>query len=649
MASKAGRLQIQLDMQVAQLQRDLDKANRMIADSTGNWKKSFTSVFTGTLATDFFNKLTGAMAQTITDLGDIADKSVALGDTAEMFQRLAYAADQSGVAMETVVSASGKLQKSLGEGGEKAAQALNTLGLSIDQLRKLSTGDAFIKVAGAMGSIQDKALQAATGTALFGKGWQALLPLAAQGEQALRAMAQQAQVASDAAVQAADEYGDAIAAMQGSVKVFIAEALAPLLPLLTQSAKEFTNVAGNASGAADGVDRTTSSARQLGETLAGMLQGLQGFRDLLNAIQETSRVRAFKWPWEEGELAKGPEVLDKIANAWSRMTTNFVGVHGAVSSTEEITNAQKEAAKAAQAAADAAGEQAAADAKGAAARVAKTKATKDNNDAEKAALQLQRDAAALQREADARAERETDLINERTYAIARFNGVSEDEIEIMRMKAEGRSEAEIALVREIQGYDAAAAASQERAQALADQAHQYFDVIGQGFADIFGSMTEGADETKEAIVRLIAELMTLWATQKLLAAAGFGANGSWGWGGVAKGAAFDQRGMMAFAQGGIVRSATPFTFGGGRRGVMGEAGPEAVLPLGRDSAGRLGVRGGGVTVNVHNNNGSQIGVEQRGGEINVIVEQVRSVIANDFARGGNMVTTAFEGAYGVRR
>jgi hypothetical protein len=30
--------------------------------------------------------------------------------------------------------------------------------------------------------------------------------------------------------------------------------------------------------------------------------------------------------------------------------------------------------------------------------------------------------------------------------------------------------------------------------------------------------------------------------------------------------------------------------GGGRTGVMGEAGPEAIMPLGRDAMGRLGVR-----------------------------------------------------------
>jgi TP901 family phage tail tape measure protein len=55
-----------------------------------------------------------------------------------------------------------------------------------------------------------------------------------------------------------------------------------------------------------------------------------------------------------------------------------------------------------------------------------------------------------------------------------------------------------------------------------------------------------------------------------------------------------------FAKGGVVDSPTPFGIGrSGSFGVMGEAGPEAILPLSRGPGGELGVRGGGVVVNNH--------------------------------------------------
>ena len=70
----------------------------------------------------------------------------------------------------------------------------------------------------------------------------------------------------------------------------------------------------------------------------------------------------------------------------------------------------------------------------------------------------------------------------------------------------------------------------------------------------------------------------------------------------ADGAPFSQGRVMPFATGGIVSSPTTFPMRGGT-GLMGEAGPEAIMPLARGPDGRLGVRGDGgrhvsVTMNI---------------------------------------------------
>lgn len=643
MAAKAGRLQIQLDMQVAQLQRDLARANRLIDDASSNWKKSFTSVFTGNFANDMVQKLGAAISQTITDLGDIADKSLALGDTAENFQRIAFAADQAGVSMDSVVSASNKLQKSLGEGTEQTAAALQKLGLSLEQVRKLSPAEALITVAGRLGEVKSASVQAALAADTMGKGFAALKPMVAQGEEALRAMTQQARVASDEAVKAADEYGDAIAEMQGAVKIFLAEALAPLLPLLTQSAKEFTAVGNNASGAADGVDRATSSARQLGETLASTFQALGGFRDLLNSFQDALVGTAqatrggWTWPWEDKSNLKDPgKALDDMANAWSRMTTHFNDVQSNVTTTYDLAKATREVDTATDKA-----EKTTAKA---------TKARKADNEEKQKTIDLDRLLIDAQTRMEEQWSRTESLLIDKEMAQAELNGANREELEILALQLQVYSEKDIAIARQTQGIRAAAEEQARAAQEAADQAAAFQDTIVNGFTDIFYSMTQGSEDAKDAVARLVTELAALYLQMVALnALKQFNGGGSWGFQGVAKGGAFDQWGMMPFAQGGIVRSPTAFTFGGGRLGVMGEAGPEAILPLGRDSAGRLGVRGGGVTVNVHNNANAQIGVQQDGDNIAIIVNQVRGVIANDLARGGNMVSTALEGAYGVRR
>jgi hypothetical protein len=70
--------------------------------------------------------------------------------------------------------------------------------------------------------------------------------------------------------------------------------------------------------------------------------------------------------------------------------------------------------------------------------------------------------------------------------------------------------------------------------------------------------------------------------------------------GFANGGAFAPGGVQAFAGGGIVSRPTLFPFASGgalRTGLMGEAGPEAIMPLQRGRDGKLGVAGsGGATV-----------------------------------------------------
>jgi phage-related minor tail protein len=61
-----------------------------------------------------------------------------------------------------------------------------------------------------------------------------------------------------------------------------------------------------------------------------------------------------------------------------------------------------------------------------------------------------------------------------------------------------------------------------------------------------------------------------------------------------KGGAFVQGRVMPFAKGGVVAQATAFPMRGAT-GLMGEAGPEAIMPLARGADGRLGVQAAGAS------------------------------------------------------
>lgn len=113
----------------------------------------------------------------------------------------------------------------------------------------------------------------------------------------------------------------------------------------------------------------------------------------------------------------------------------------------------------------------------------------------------------------------------------------------------------------------------------------------------------------------------------------------------ADGNAFTESGVVPFAQGGVVNSPTLFKFANGgamSTGVMGEAGPEAIMPLKRGRDGKLGVAGAGsggdnVTVNVAvDAKGSTVeGNGQRGQQLGqVIAQAVQAELVKQKRPGG---------------
>ena len=108
----------------------------------------------------------------------------------------------------------------------------------------------------------------------------------------------------------------------------------------------------------------------------------------------------------------------------------------------------------------------------------------------------------------------------------------------------------------------------------------------------------------------------------------------------ANGGVFAENGIQPFARGGIVDKPTLFPFANGT-GLMGEAGPEAILPLRRGRDGRLGVDAGGgggginVTVNVDATGTKAQGDDGRAGQFaRAISEAVKNEIVTQKRPGG---------------
>lgn len=160
-------------------------------------------------------------------------------------------------------------------------------------------------------------------------------------------------------------------------------------------------------------------------------------------------------------------------------------------------------------------------------------------------------------------------------------------------------------------------------------------------ADKFVNAVQNAESFEDALKKIGLQLLELAANaavgkgplgglfNELI---GVGANGVFGT--FADGAAFSNGNVIPFASGGIVKGPTTFPMRGGT-GLMGEAGPEAIMPLSRGSDGRLGVAasGGGtaVTVNIKNEVGGTAEASMNGNQLDVVIKRV---VASDIASGG---------------
>lgn len=739
MAAKAGRLQVQLEMEVAQLRRDLAATSTEFKRTTGQWKSNLdefargfkTAFATGAIVAGVAAVST-AMSGLFRKFDEVADGAKRIGTSAETFQQLQYAAEQSGVAMDTLEGAITRMQRSLGDiglgKGKAAADALRELGMSSAALEGMAPEQVMLALLDALSQVQDKTRQAALGAAIFGKSFTDLRPAMEDGAQGLRELMQQAKnvgaVMSNETVAAGEAFNDAMARLKEVGTVALSEFFEPILPLLTQLARGLTDSGDAAKDAAGGYKESGSALGALGQLVANTLAAVQALGNTFGgmaAIAETAMRAALDnvgtlWDTFKANIATPLDFSDNLARTSAAMDTvreraaaakaaisdinsavtetnrqiqqaaqgMFRGVTASVGTTEQIPGAtgadaedtdrkteainRNTAAKRANTEADREAEQSARElrqqqeAMAALAldleeaqrrlrgeteeQVRQWRLTAEGADAYARSMsdmgvQLDTLQEAVRRDLDAKESLKTANIDLEASQM-RLAGATEEQVQAFQDAAQGLSQYAIAARKAAGQADQNNAVVAERAQ----QAQDMTQMVGHGIADIFLSMQEGAKAAEEALIRLVAQLVAAIATAQILQA--FNLTGVGGGTFGARGLAFDGGGYRAFAQGGIVMGATPFTFGGGQHGVMGEAGPEAIMPLTRGADGKLGVAGG-TQVQIFNYAGAQVTAEQDGERVRVIVDQMRSTFANDIARGGNVISSSLERAYGVRR
>jgi hypothetical protein len=137
------------------------KAGKDIGNKIAGW-------FAGAV---LFDKALGFVTNTFKQLGEVADQVDRSGLTAEQFQGLAYAAQQTGVSVSVLSKATRQLRVDMAEaanGTGKKVELFKALGVSMEQLKSGDATAVFLAISAAMAGGADDSERLLITTALFG-------------------------------------------------------------------------------------------------------------------------------------------------------------------------------------------------------------------------------------------------------------------------------------------------------------------------------------------------------------------------------------------------------------------------------------------------------------------------------------------------
>lgn len=184
--------------------------------------KKFTGMFAGAV---LFDKALNLITGTFRELGEVADQVDRSGISSEQFQKLAYAAQQSGVSISTLAKATRQLRVDMAEAaagtGDKI-EMFKALGVSMEQLKSGDVMAVFMGISQALGGSADDSERLLITTALFGdKIGNDIIPLLNDFKKLQKDIAD-APIVDAKTLKLIGEYNDGMDRLNAKMKVFVA-------------------------------------------------------------------------------------------------------------------------------------------------------------------------------------------------------------------------------------------------------------------------------------------------------------------------------------------------------------------------------------------------------------------------------------------
>ena len=187
----------------------------------------------------------GVAVKSLANAADVADDTAKrTGLTVEAVQELGYVAKMTGSNLATVEVALRTMQKGLMDSGTESAaftSALETLGLSLAELRAMNPQAQFDALSQAIAGVADPSQRAGLAMTVFGRAGTALLPMLAEGADGIAKLKDEAHkygyVMSQEVAEAGSNFNDNLDRLKGSLGGLAQQVVAGLLPTLNSLVK----------------------------------------------------------------------------------------------------------------------------------------------------------------------------------------------------------------------------------------------------------------------------------------------------------------------------------------------------------------------------------------------------------------------------
>ena len=656
----ARELLIKLTVDAAQA----DKRLKDIANSTSKLEKSLGAA--GGALKGFIGGLAGAVSigamvtafkGAANAMDEMAKASQKIGVSVEALSALNYAASQSGVSFEGLQTGLKKLNQNLVDvekGTSEASKALRALGVKGAD----SPEQALSKIADAFASVPDSAQKTAIAMAIFGKSGADLIPMLNAGADGLKKFEDRAKqlgiVIDTETAKQAEKFNDSLDDMQAALGGIVKQITAGALPGMSGL------VAAMANGA-----RASKEWQQFGRGLAEVLAFVAGtgvkavatFQGLGTVIAGVAAAATLAASGEFKAAGRAlSQMVDDVNGIENSTNQRLAQMREAFAGIGQTAEPLKTAAGSAAAMANAVKQLTSDD---------KAKKLKAQSDAMRDYAKALEQVAAIEAEAQSFAEKFIRGEEAKADELQKQIDTLEDMANPMReytrgqaqlyalwetgkLSAEGLAAGMAVLDDKLQSSSTIA---KDAPKQLDDMQKAMKNLAAQGIGALVDTIFQADQNFKEFAGNFLQQIAKMIIQQQLFnALKGTTLGGLLGF---AKGGAF---GGATGLPHGVYNQPTFFNMPGNgplqkfaRGGVLGEAGPEAILPLRRGAGGKLGVDAAPVNVNVINNAGVNVGVEKDGNDINITIERVRNALTRDIRSGGNAFAGALQNTYGLNR